>query len=113
MTDPTTSTLAGDYVTISVTIGAVAESLADLVATQLESLGYHKPRILQMSVLPNQPGVSTDRAAIYYGGADAQLGYLPAGDERVFPLVGGQIYVKRAGGSDVSATIECFLRIVP
>lgn len=113
MTDPTTSTLAGDYVTISVTIGATAESLADLVTPQLETLGYRPSRILQMSVLGYQPSSSSDRAAILYGGYDAQYGYLPAGDERVFPLVAGGIFVKRAGGSDVPAVIECFLRIVP
>lgn len=113
MTDPTTSTLAGDYVTISVTIGSTAQSLADLVSTQLTALGKRQMRILQMSVLANQPGLATDRAAIWFGGADDQLGYLPAGDERVFPAIGGPTYVKRVGGSDVSATIECLLRIVP
>lgn len=113
MTDPTTSTLAGDYVTISVTIGATAQSLAALTVTQLESLGLKRPRILQMGVLVNQPGVATDRAAILFGGADAQYGYLAAGAERIFPLVGGSVFVKRFGAPDVSATIECFLRIVP
>jgi hypothetical protein len=113
MTDPTVSTLAGDYVTISVTIGATAESLTSLVTPDLESLGYKPSRVLQMSVLPNQPGVSTGRAAILYGGLDAQYGYLPAGDERVFPVMAEGVFVKRVGGSDVSAVIECFLRIVP
>lgn len=113
MTDPTTSILGGDYVTVSVTITATAQSISALVAAQLTSLGYRRPRLLQVSVLSNQPGVATDRAAILYGGADAQLGHLAAGVERSFPLVGGNAYVKRVGVSDVPAAIECFLRIVP
>ena len=113
MTDPTTSTLAGDYVTISVTIGDSAQSLAALVTPTLTSLGYKPSRILQMSVLSTQPGVITARAAILFGGADAQNGYLPSGEERVFPVLAEGVFVKRAAASDVPAVIECFLRIVP
>lgn len=113
MTDPAISNLAGDYVTISVTITNHAQSLLELVKAELDTLGLKGPQVLQMSVLPNQPGVATDRSAILYGGAGAQLGYLPAGHERVFPVIMGEVYVKRVSAPNVSATIECFLRKVP
>ena len=114
MTDPTVSVLAGDYVTISVTIGASAASLADLVSAELTSRGYGRTKVLQMGILSNQPDAATDREPIYFGDSQNQFGYLGTGLERIFPAIGGGgIYVKRAGGSDVSAVIECFMRIVP
>lgn len=110
MPDPSEVTLAGDYVTISVTIGASAQTLADLAESAISALGYTKTEILQVAVLATQPSVTTDREAILFGGSDAQVGYLPAGDERVWPVRGNRVYVKRAGGADVSAVLEVFLR---
>jgi hypothetical protein len=111
MTDPSETTLAGDYVTISVTIGSTASALATLASSALATAGYSKTsEILQVTILGYQSASASERAAILYGGADDQLGYLPAGDERVFPVRGNRVYVKRAGGSDVPAVLEVFLR---
>lgn len=110
MTDPNGSTLAGDYVTISVTIGSTAQTLGELVESDLTALGYTKSKILQMSVLGTQSAISTERAAILFGGSTGQFGYLPAGEERIFPIRGDRVYVKRAGASDVPAVVEVYLR---
>lgn len=110
MPDPSEVTLAGDYVTISVTIGATAQSLAELAESAISALGYTRTEILQVAILATQPSSATDRAAILFGGGDTQVGYLPAGDERVWPVRGQRVFVKRAGGSDVSAALEVFLR---
>ena len=111
MTDPSTATLAGDYVTVSVTIGSTAEALGSLAAAALSVAGYaYSSEILQVVILAYQSASSSQRAALLFGGADDQLGYLPAGEERVFPVRGSRVYVKRAGGSDVPAVLEVFLK---
>ena len=111
MSSPSEATLAGDYVTISVTIASTASALATLASTGLVAAGYSKTsEILQVAILGYQSASASERAAVLYGGSGDQLGYLPAGDERVFPVRGERVYVKRFGGSDVPAVLEVFLR---
>jgi hypothetical protein len=110
MADPAQSTLAGDYVTIPVTITATAQSVYELTEPTLTTLGYAKSKIMQTLILGTQSESATERSAILFGGSDGQYGYLAAGDERVFPVRGDRVYLKRAGGSDVSAVLEVYLR---
>jgi hypothetical protein len=111
MADPNASTLASDYMTVAVTIPAAASALGTLALSALTAAGYAKPaEILQVTVLPYQSGVATDRSAILFGGSADQLGYLPAGSERTFPVRGNTVYVKRFAAPDVSAVLEIFVR---
>jgi hypothetical protein len=110
MSDPREATLAGDYATVSVTIGAAAQSLGALAASALATAGYPKTsEILQIIVL-RAVAAGTARDAILFGGELSQLGYLAADSERVFPVRGSRVFVKRFGGTDVPAVLEIFLR---
>lgn len=110
MGDPNEATLAGDYATVNVTIGATATSLYALAASALGALGYSTPsEVLQIALL-GQASAGTDRAAVLFGSQTTQIGYLPAGAERVFPVRGDRVYVKRFGAADFQAVLEIFLR---
>jgi len=111
MNNPGEATLAGDYTTVAVTIGAVASSLATLASVALATAGYSKTsEILQVTILGTLASSATTRGPILFGGEASQLGYLADGDERVFPVRGSRVYVKRFSGVDVEAVLEVFLR---
>lgn len=109
--NPNQSTLAGDIYVVPITITATAQSLSDLVITNIPT--YVKSNIMQMSLLAKQPSSSTDRGAVLFGHSVDQIGYLSAGEERTWPVRGDRVFVKRAGASDVSAAVEVYLTKQP
>lgn len=104
------TTLAGDYMVVGVSITDTAQSIAALVNTAIANKGYLRSHILQTSILGTQSGVSTAREAVLFGDSTSQIGYLDSGVERIFPVRGDSVYVKRAGGTNVAAVIEVYLR---
>lgn len=110
MSNPSEATLAGDYATVTITVGASAASLIALATAGLAAIGYTKTsEILQVTILGTlASGVS--RADILFGGETAQNGFLITNAERVFPVRGSRVYVRRFGAVDVPAVLEIFLR---
>lgn len=111
MTDFDTTNLASGYFTASVTIGATASRMGDLVAAAASANSGMTSRILQMTILATD-SAGASRGAILFGGSATQDGYLAAGAERTFPIRAGGFYVKRAGGVDVTAIVDVYTRIV-
>ena len=102
MTDKKQYTTVGLLTVVTVTITATAQTLADLVGSA--PTGRQKSDILQCTLLGDVTA-GTDRDAVLYGGSDA-LGYIAAGAEKPLPVRGGNVFLKRAGGSDVTAQVE-------
>ena len=94
------------------TIGATASRMGDLVAAAASLNAGMVSRVLQITILATD-SAGVDRGAILFGGESSQDGYLPAGEERTFPIRAGGFYVKRFGGSDVTAIVDVYTRTVP
>jgi hypothetical protein len=86
---------------VTVTIPAAASHLLDLIGTP--PTGKNTSDLLQATVL-GAVTAGTTRDAFLFGGSDA-LGYVAAGVEKVLP-VRGDVFLKRAGASDVTAQVE-------
>lgn len=101
MSDPNTTTLGNDEGVYTVTITATAQTISQLVTIPSTKSAS---QILAATLLGSVTA-GTARDAVLFGGSDA-LGYLAAGAEKVFSTRGGSVYLKRSGGSDVTAQIE-------
>lgn len=96
------ATTGGSITVVTITIGATEALLSSLLGTL--PAGKTKAMLLQATVLGSVTA-GTARDAFLYGGIDT-LGYVASGVEKVLPVRGGDVYLQRAGGSDVTAQVE-------
>jgi hypothetical protein len=106
MADTTSYKTLGAKVTVhTITIPADATRLSSLItAAVATALGKSFNQLLQATVL-GAVTAGTSRGAFLYGGTDA-LGYVADGVEKVLPVRGTDVYLKRISG-DVTAQVEC------
>lgn len=105
LSDPKQNSLGGTILTQEVTLTSSAQQVRDLLTLPT---GYNASDILEVWIA-GKDSVGTARGAILFGGADAQLGYAPSDTEVRFPIRGGAVWLKRAGGADVTAILVAIL----
>jgi hypothetical protein len=92
----------GSLITVkTITIGETATDLKTLIGAAPTGKAHNK--LLQATVL-GAVTAGTSRGAFLYGGSDC-LGYVAEGVEKVLPVRGGTVYLKRISG-DVTAQVE-------
>lgn len=97
-------TVGGKVTVGTITIGSDASKIYNLLQAAAIPAGKGSNALLQVTVL-GAVTAGTSRGAFLYGGTDA-LGYVADGVEKVIPVRGGDVYVKRISG-DVTAQVEC------
>lgn len=103
MADKPLVTTAGSITVATITITDPAAKLSALISASIPT-GKSLANLLQATLL-GQVTAGTSRGAVLYGGSGT-LGYIAEGVEKTFVVRGGDVYLKRAGGADVTAQIE-------
>ncbi len=103
MAEKATMFTAGPLRSYVITIVATATPVLTLLATQLAADGF-KPEDVSQVILMEKVTAGTDRAAVLVGHSAAQMNMYYGAGIPVDPPSRGDWFVKRAGGSDVTAT---------
>lgn len=103
--DPKQNSLCGGVYDVAVTATSAAQLITGLVTLPD---GYENKDILEVRIAAKQVDASTDRGAILWGSA-TPVTPLASGVGEIVPIRGGNWYIKRAGGSDVTVTLTLLL----
>lgn len=104
--DPKQNTMAGKGISVVVSITDTAQSVRDLVTASLPT-GKVSADIQQVMIGQKDTN-GTARGAILIGGSTPSY-YIPSDVEYPLFARGGDVYLKRAAGSDVAAVLLVWL----
>ena len=102
MSEMNLSTVGSLITVVTITIPEAATDIKTLIGAAPAGKAHNK--LLQATVL-GQVTAGTARGAFLYGGTTC-LGYVADGVEKVLPVRGGTVYLKRPAASDVTAQVE-------